>query len=131
LKRFLLPLLLSDCFKLPVFLLNRLSLPDFREEKRVVAAFLNTQEERIYNLWSQGSTTDEIHGELVWNLRLGWVRRASNKANNKHLLIRVKAMGDCRAKSSHGENLPSPDHGKNDSEILSPRSSRLWKQTIQ
>jgi hypothetical protein len=50
-------------------------MPDSREEKRAITAFLNTQQDRIYNLWAlQGLTIDEIHRELVWNLKLGWVR---------------------------------------------------------
>ena len=50
-------------------------MPDAREEKRAITAFLNAQQDRIYNLWAlQGLTTDEIHRELVWNLKLGWVR---------------------------------------------------------
>ena len=52
-------------------------MPDAREEKRAITAFLNAQQDRIYNLWAlQGLTTDEIHRELVWNLKLGWVRWA-------------------------------------------------------
>jgi hypothetical protein len=50
-------------------------MPDKREEKREVAAFVNTEQQRIYDLYSvHGLTTDEIQRELVWNLKLGWVR---------------------------------------------------------
>lgn len=50
-------------------------MPDSRDEKRAVTAFLNAQQLTIYNLYTvHGLTTDEIQRELVWNLKLGWVR---------------------------------------------------------